>query len=122
MPYSYNETVASGSTDEVTVPFGYISRNHVHVLLDGEEVEQSTLEWLSANTIKLPETPEAGVAVVVRRQTPLGAPLVVFTPSVLNARHLNILGSSLLYMVQEAVDQVVDVRGLVKKYGDFKLT
>lgn len=110
MARSFYTSVATGSSDTVEVPFPYISRDHVHISLDGDLVADNTLTWLSAGMIELPITPQAGVIIKVYRETPADDPLVQFSPGVLDHRDLNRTILQVLYVAQETLD-VVDTVG-----------
>ena len=118
MAYSYEVTVASGSSDLVNVPFGYINTLHVHVSLDDVEVTQSTLVWNSASQIQLPETPSVGVEVKVYRVTPITSLSVIFQPGPFDSSKLNSALLASLYMVQEARDASDDVLSVAQAVED----
>lgn len=101
-------TVASGSTDIVSVPFLYLSQADVHVSLDEEEVSQDLLTFATPSTIQLPSTPASGVVIRVWRVTPNTAPLVTFQGTAsLAARDLNTIIKQVFYICQEALDRSV---------------
>lgn len=104
MPYSYTTSEASGSTATFGVPFPYLSKDHVHVSVDGVEVAQSSLVWSSPSTVILPATPAVGAKVKRWRKTPVDSPLAVFSGGVFDHRDLNNGILQLLYVSQEAFD------------------
>ncbi len=105
MAFSFEVTIASGSTPNVNVPFGYISKSDVHVSLDGVQVDDATLTWLSGSQIQLPSTPASGVSVKVYRNTPANSINTQFSnPDVMDAADVNSGLQQLLYVVQEAFD------------------
>jgi hypothetical protein len=83
-----------------------MSRDHVHVLLDGELVDDATLTWINDGTILLSSTPTVGTAVKVYRETPKDNPWVVFpeTTQAFDARDFNRLALATLYISQENYD------------------
>lgn len=105
MAYSYAVTVASGSTAAVVVPFPFLSRDHVHVTLDGAPVDDSTLTWVNDGQLTLSATPAAGTAVKVYRLTPTNTAFVSWpAPGTFSAEKLNTVERFLRYCVQEAYD------------------
>src|SRR5262245_23872140 len=119
MPYSYAVTVASGSTDTVSVPFQYISKAHVHVKLDDVLVEDGDLVWNSSSQIHLPSMPTNGTVVRVYRDTPLGS-LIVEHPaaSILDYRDLNTSGLHFLYAIQELKDFAESLEELIEELSE----
>jgi hypothetical protein len=105
MPYSYAITIASGSTANVSVPFPYLNKEHVHVSLDTVKVNDALLLWLNDGVIRLSSTPTAGQVVKVYRDTPKISMSVVFaSPAILEGDELNAAFTQLLYVCQEAFD------------------
>lgn len=108
MPYASSTTVASGSTQNVSVPFNFIQKSDVNVTLNGVLVTQSTLTWLSSSVIQLPSLPAAGVVIVVSRTTQASTLDTQFQdPSVLEGSDLNEALLQMLYIAQEAFDAAV---------------
>lgn len=112
MTYSYDVSTASGTTATFGISFPYLDRSHVHVAVNGEEVDQEDLVWPSSSSVTLPSVPTAGKVVKRWRSTPIDAPGVVFTSGVLSTSDLNRLGFYTLYATQEAVDLAEQVYGL----------
>jgi hypothetical protein len=103
--FSFNITVASGSTPNVAVPFPYQSKADVHVSLNGTLVADASLVWLNGGLIQLPSTPAAGTAVKVYRATKKDGLNTTFSsPAVLDPRDMNGVSTQLLYTTQEAFD------------------
>lgn len=104
MAYSYQETVADGTTVVVPVTFGFVSRSHVGVKVNGVAV---TFGWLSAseNSVVLANPPAAGAVIRVYRTTPITGMLydyskgAQFSSTTLDANY-----RQLLYIEQELVD------------------
>lgn len=111
MALSYEITVASGSSNFVSVPFGYLEKSHVHVYINGVETSQLSLVWTSSSGIQLPSTPLAGKYVKVQRFTPQVNPLVTFVAGALSHVDLNTDSLQLLYLCQEAYDLAVGALG-----------
>jgi hypothetical protein len=103
-PYSYAVTTATGSSALVTVPFGFLDRAHVHVALNGVQVDDGTLTWISDGQLQLASTPTSGTATKVYRNTPIDEPLVVFLLGDLDPADLNSQELQSLYASQEAFD------------------
>jgi hypothetical protein len=108
MSYSFNQTVASGETANVSVPFPYLDASHVHVSLDGEQVDDADLSWVSSSIIALTEAPAEGTIVRVYRETPATSLLTVYSaPNVFDPADLNNVLRQLLYVNQEAYDTAI---------------
>ncbi len=103
MAYSYIKYTGDGSQTDFTFAFAYFDTSHVHVLVDGIDVD---FVWLNAQTIQCVTAPAAGTTVVVMRNTPKEEPPVDFTDgSILLERDLDTLVLYNLYISQEAIDQ-----------------
>lgn len=114
MAYSYQDTVASGDEAArrlITVPFPYISKEHVFVELGG--VETSAFTWSSPSAILLNVAPEAGTTRRVKRVTPKTA-LVTFSTGPLSTPDLNTVNLQMVYLTQEIADGVADTTGLLE--------
>lgn len=104
-PYSYNTTVASGSTNAVNVTFPYIEKADVHVTINAAPVDDATLTWASDSVIHLASNPIAGDVVKVYRDTPKDVLSVDWSsPSVLAEADIEKAFTQLLYIAQEAYD------------------
>lgn len=104
-PYSYNTTVASGSTDVVSVPFPYLARADVHILINTQAVGDDTLTWTSDSTIQLASTPTIGDVIKVYRDTPKDILAVDWSsPNVMAEADIERAFTQLLYIAQEAYD------------------
>lgn len=106
MSYSIATTTATGSSNLVTVPFDYLTKDDVHITLDGVAVADTDLVWNSASVIKLPTTPAAGVQIKCYRLTNLATLDYVFSTGRLDHNDLNNVNRQLLFVVQEATDVV----------------
>lgn len=106
MAYSYEDTVGSGASNIVSVPFPYITRAHVHVYVSGVEVPAADLTWLTSSTIQLPlgAASYTGHVLRVQRKTPEAAPLVTFNSGSLDTQALNLAFRQTLYLAQELRD------------------
>lgn len=91
---------ADGSASTFSVPFTYISKDHVHLFVNGKEMP---FHWLNENTVGTYNfIPKAGDIVEVRRITPLDTKLVNFHPSaVLTDEELNIATKQNFFLLQE---------------------
>lgn len=100
MPYSYVTYPGETSgTKTYSVPFGYISRDHVTVSVSGVI---TSFTWLNASQVQVTH---GGGDVVVRRSTALIFPVVTFNDgSTLPASRLNRTVLQVLYAAQEAAD------------------
>lgn len=107
MPYSYNQYTGDGSTQQFSISFQYISRDHIEVFLDGVETEDFT--FLSDTIVTLNTAPANGVIVRVARNTPKEERLVDFVDgSTLQESDLDTSATQQLFIAQEAFDTVDD--------------
>lgn len=108
MPYALLTTTADGSTNEFTVTFPYISKSHVKIIVDGEQLAEDAYSWVSDTRVALVESAASlsGKVVIRKRVTPSSTPLVSFTPTNLSSTALNTLAASVLYILQEALDRL----------------
>ncbi|CAB4165276.1 Bacteriophage T7 tail fibre protein [uncultured Caudovirales phage] len=105
MSYSFVQYSAGGVTNQWSVTFPYISRDHVKAYING--VEDTSKTWASGTIIQTSTTPTAGAVVELRRLTPKTAPVVDFSDaSTLTASNLDAMGLQFLYLTQEAKDAV----------------
>lgn len=68
--------ISNGTTTDYTIPFEYLSRDHVVVELD--DVTSTAFTFLNDTTLRLNASPISGVRVTIKRATPV-EPLVDFT-------------------------------------------
>lgn len=100
MTYQPYKTVAAAGQTDFPVPFPFVSRSHVMVLVNG--VPTSVLEWPNDATVRLFVPLAGGESVVVRRDTPIDDAIVQFqNGAVLTAEDLNTAVQQLLYKQQE---------------------
>ena len=94
----------NGSTNIVTVPFGYINQSDVVVYLNGTLTTAYT--WLTSSTIQFTASASSlnGSTVLVVRNTSLAIPDVTFSAGPLSYADLNTAVLQLLYAVQEVND------------------
>lgn len=114
VPYSYAQYAGNGSTTIFSVPFPYLLRAHVKVYLDLviETGAYSALladgpgyNWTSGTLIQVATPPAIGAQLTVRRETPNGSQIVVWSDgSNLIGEDSNIADLQTLYVVQEWVD------------------
>ena len=92
----------NGSEQNLSVTFPYLDPTHVHVYHDDVLQEDDTWSWLNSSTITL--TSGAGVAIELRRTTPLD-PMVTFTnASLLNQDDQNMAALQAIYLIEEGAD------------------
>jgi len=75
MAYSYVTYTGNGALTQFNVPFSYIRREHVTVLVNN--VSQN-FTWVNNGTVQLATAPANGASVKVARTTPVDAVLVDF--------------------------------------------
>lgn len=103
MAYSYDLwTSVDGMTDTFNLSFSYLSQAHIIVEVDGVATEDYT--WLTASSIQLDTTPDAGSNVKIRRATSPDERLVNYTISSLTEEDLDTDSLQAFYLGQEAVD------------------
>ncbi len=115
LPYSYRIYPGNGTTRAFSVPFPYISRQHVGVFLNwtanpntpGEALEHGIdYEWVGGTQINATVAPEAGQTIAVVRETPIDGQVVEWqTGSPATAFELNTADRQVLYVVQEILDR-----------------
>lgn len=104
MANSYKTYTGDGSTDLFSIPFDYLSKDHVHVFVDGVE---TTFTFPTLNTINITPTPVDGSSVQVRRITPTD-PFVDFEDGGnLTASELDSITLQSLFLAQESQDRAV---------------
>jgi hypothetical protein len=99
---------ANGETRTFTVPFPFISRDHIGVTVNEQP---ASFTWVNGATVQLATTPAAGAPVSVTRSTPI-APLVAFVDDQLQrASDYNMAIRQGLYVAEEATAEAqrVDV-------------
>lgn len=117
--YSTFSYTADGGTAEFVVPFPYLYIEDVHVFVEGEEqpvypvISDETpmppyeIWWTSESTIKFSTPPKKGKTIRIQRITNRLTPEVEFTnSSILTEDDLNMIVSQLLYIAQEAYDNL----------------
>ncbi|OJX53637.1 phage tail fiber protein [Devosia sp. 66-22] len=103
MALSFAHYPGNGATTNFNVPFEYLSKSHVKVLVDGTP---ATFSWVSTYTVQITPAPPTGTVVEVRRETPSGARLVNFHDgSTMVESDLNTDSLQAFFLVQEAFDQ-----------------
>lgn len=117
--YSTFSYTADGGTTEFVVPFPYLYIEDVHVFVEGEEQpvypvisEEAPMPpyeiwWTSESTIRFSSPPEKGKTIRIQRITNRLTPEVEFTnSSILTEDDLNTIIAQLLYIAQEAYDNL----------------
>jgi len=103
---SYTQNV-SGNRN-FTVPFSYLSRDHISVTVSGVP---AAFTWLNDNTVNLNVAPAVGVTVEIRRATARENLLVQFNDgSVISETDLRLLSQQTFFLVQEADDLARETR------------
>lgn len=117
MAYSRVKYTANGSINEYSIPFPFLNLSSLEVRLNNVLKSLGADYTVNQGTAKvvLSSAPANGVEVDVRRKTPRGVSdrLVVFAdPSKLNAETLNRSDLQLLYIIQEALDDIAEGVGV----------
>lgn len=96
----YTQQVAGNKN--FTVPFPYISRDHIYVSVNGTDVDFS---WLNSTTVQLTTAPAEGDLVDVRRETEKVNLLVDFQDaSTITEEQLDLSAKQAFFIAQEAFD------------------
>tara|TARA_R110002072_G_scaffold151470_1_gene300783 strand:- start:13737 stop:18002 length:4266 start_codon:yes stop_codon:yes gene_type:complete len=97
-----------GSTDVYTVPFPYISREHVKVKINGTELIGNQREWLTSSSIQIRTTPAEDAVIEIYRETPIDERLVDFqNGAILTEAELDLAHKQVFYLAQESRDYYV---------------
>ena len=106
MAYSYYSYTADGDTSHFTIPFEYISADHLRVKLNGVATTEYTLP--TSSRVALNTTPASGTLVSISRVTPKDDAIVDFvTASMLRATDLNTATLQQMYCLQEIIDHAL---------------
>lgn len=104
MPYSYVLLPGNGSTTNFGFSFGYLSRNHIGVKVDGVV---TSFTFLTDFTLEITPAPAGDTIVEVRRTTPLNEAIVDWSDgSTLTEADMDLNTRFSLYAAQEAADGV----------------
>lgn len=106
---TFIQYTADGKNGLFNVPFPYISRKHVKVMVNGYvQVDDGHYDWLNDSTVSFRPAyiPQAGALVEIRRETPMSEQLVQFqNGAVLTEEELNLAVKQLLFITQELKDR-----------------
>jgi hypothetical protein len=95
-------TQSAAGNRNFTVPFPYISRDHVKVSVNGNPV---AFTWTNNATVQLATAPAVGAVIDVRRETERVNLLVDFQDaSTITERELDLSAQQAFYLAQEAFD------------------
>lgn len=103
MAYSWTDVVASAGQQNFAFSIPYLSRDHIHVYINGEE----TTSWafLMAQVVRLDSGAALNDTVRVRRITPIDEPIVDYNNgSLLGEAQLDASALQSLYTAQESDD------------------
>jgi hypothetical protein len=119
--YSIKTYNGTGSVSPYAVPFPYLSKDHVEVRIGGV-LQTSGYSWINSATLSFNAV--AGVNNVdIRRNTPAGVPVVVFSDgSTLTDSDLNLEALQLLYIEQETADSVTDTNNRTVHFPEGEVT
>lgn len=98
MPASYQTYTADGATATFSVPFPYLSRDHVFLGVAGVQVP---FTWDSDTSVRPATVPLAGQIVEVRRFTPTQSPIDFSDGAVILEDTLDILARYCAYLAEE---------------------
>ena len=95
----------TGSVTDYSIPFDYLSQDHVKVTLDG--VATTSFSFLSTSMIRMDSAPTGDLRIY--RQTPTDTSLVTWTDgSILLDDDLNLGNLQTLYVAEELEDNTVN--------------
>ena len=101
---SFVSYLGDGSTTTFSIPFDYLSEDHIRVSIEGEEKEDG---WtIEDGEVTFDEAPSDGDAVRIRRQTPDERIVDFQGPSTLTERDLDTSAKQSMFIAQEARDEV----------------
>lgn len=104
MAYAYVSYPTDGINNLFSVPFGYISKTHILVYLNGVPVG---FNWVTNSSIALNAVPSAGLVVTISRTTPIGSRLVDFIDGTILTEHeLDKDANQAFYLLQEMRDDI----------------
>lgn len=94
---------SDGSNRVFSIPFEYLSRSHVKVLV-GDTA--TSFVFVNSATVELAEAAPAGSIVTILRETPIASKIVSFADSsTLKSASLNLADLQKLYAIQELLDR-----------------
>jgi lysophospholipase L1-like esterase len=105
MALSYNEFTSRNPGDNIIVNFPFISRDHVHVVVDGLDVPSSLYTWSNDSLIVCRNGFPSGGGRVERRTVTGSLVSTQVGGSVFDFEAVNTNDRQLLFAYQEAVDQ-----------------
>lgn len=103
MAYSWTDVVASAGQQNFAFSIPYLSRDHIHVYINGEET--TAWSFLMAQVVRLDSGAALNDTVRIRRITPIDEPIVDYNNgSLLGEAQLDASALQSLYTVQESDD------------------
>lgn len=109
MANSYVDYTGDGSTTIFNIPFGFLDRSHIYVLVDGVETPYS---WLNDASVSVTPAPANAANVRVTRVTP-SSPVVDFRDGeVFSEEELDTVNLQSIYLTQESSDNLGSVLAL----------
>lgn len=103
--YSRVLYLSDGTAKPYAVPFPFLSRTHISVLVDG--IPTTSFSWISDSVVSVPAFP-VGHTIEIRRSTPKTDPDVTYSDgSTLVESDLNLETLQLLYINQESHDEAL---------------
>ena len=105
MAYSRVTYIGDGSNTIFTVPFEYLKKSFVKVVVAEEPVPSENFEWLTSTSIKLAVAPAVGSTIYIYRDTEKETPVTGYRDgSVLTGSDLDNQTRQLLHIAQETQD------------------
>ena len=101
--FARKEYVYSGGDAIFSIPFSYIKKEHISVLVNDEATENYT--YLNNSQIQVNDTLETNDVVSIIRSTPIGSRMVVFSDtSILDKKAQNLAQEQVFDAIQEVYD------------------
>ena len=108
MANTFETYLGDGATNLWSVPFAYISKEHVHLYVD--DVEDTAFSWVTDSSIAASSIPAYGSTVLVKRITPRGELTVVIpNAGTLRGKDINTQSLQALYVAEEGYDALIDI-------------
>lgn len=103
MSLSRTTYTGNGVTTNYTIPFSYISKDHIKVYLNNTQTTSYT--WFNDTTIQFTTPPAQDVVVLIKRETPRESRLVDFTTqSITDSNTFDLDSNQEFYISQEIID------------------
>lgn len=101
--YARKEYIYEGGDAVFSIPFPYIKKNHINVLINGERTENYT--FLNSTQIRVTQILDVKASIIIARTTPIDEKMVNFSnTSILDKDVQNLAQDQVFNTVQEIYD------------------